>query len=130
MPSPFDRFHHRIDQFATAKDYKRPKQGPRKGIKRATEQHAEELKRSLAAAWADAAGLIASRDGALGDAGTYLDFETLPNALSRPKLEKGASGWPVLTGRLMASRAAPCLCLTRHAVFSILNWTNIATNEA
>ena len=80
MPSPFDRFHLRIDQFATAKDYKRPKQGPRQGIQRATEQHAEELKRNLAAAWADTTALIASRDDTpAGDAGTYLDFETLPN---------------------------------------------------
>lgn len=80
MPSPFDRFHLRIDPFATAKDYQRPRQGPRDGIARATEQHAEDLRRSLAAAWADAAGLIAARDDApAGDAGTYLDFETLPN---------------------------------------------------
>ncbi|SEK00161.1 Subtilase family protein [Sphingobium sp. AP50] len=79
MPSPFDRSHLNIDAFATAKPYQRPNQGPRDGVQRATEQHAENLKRQLATAWADMTSLVSSRDGSpAGNAGTYLDFETLP----------------------------------------------------
>lgn len=79
MPSPFDRDHLRIDDFATAKAYQRPSQGPRDGIERETRRHAENLKRELAAAWAATTDLVAARDSApVGEVGRYLDFETRP----------------------------------------------------
>lgn len=80
MPSGFKRQHLRIDQLVDLKPYQRPKRGMGgRDPGRATEKHAEALKQEIATAWAAANELIEARDGAVaGEAGRYLDFETLP----------------------------------------------------
>lgn len=81
MPSGYKRQHLRVDHFVDLKPYRRPNRTvPVRDLGRETERHAEHLKRELASAWADASGLLASRDAQItGDPGRYIDFETLPN---------------------------------------------------
>jgi hypothetical protein len=81
MVSGYIRQHIRVDRFVDLKAYKRPNRGMgAKDLGRETERHAEQLKRDLAASWADADGLVAQRDAEfVGDAGRYVDFDTLPN---------------------------------------------------
>lgn len=79
MPSGFNKRHIRIDAFGKAMPYQRPKRKitPRTA-ERETERHAEALKRDLAAAWAAADVAISARpDDFEGQAGRYIDFETL-----------------------------------------------------
>ena len=53
---------------------------PTRDVGRETVRHAESLKRQLAEAWADADGILASRDEEVaGKPGQYIDFETLPD---------------------------------------------------
>lgn len=81
MPSGYKRQHLRIDRFVDLKPYRRPnRMVPARDLGRETERHAESLKRDLASAWADAAGLIAARDADMtGTPGRYIDFVTLPD---------------------------------------------------
>jgi hypothetical protein len=81
MVSGYVRQHLRIERFVDLKPYKRPNRAMgSKGLGRETEQHAEQLKRDLAVAWASTEGLIAERDAVYtGEAGRYIDFDTLPN---------------------------------------------------
>lgn len=81
MVSGYIRQHLRVDRFVDLKPYKRPKRAMgARDLGRETERHAEQLKRDLAAVWANAEGIIAERDGAFaGEAGRYVDFDTLPN---------------------------------------------------
>lgn len=81
MPSGYNRHHLHVDKFVDLKAYKRPNRGmAARDLGRETEQHAEQLKRDVAAAWADAEGLVATRDDAfVGEPGIYLDFETMPD---------------------------------------------------
>lgn len=82
------RPHLRIDRFATEAPYKRPKNGgggnPNYG--REFGQHAEDLKRNLATAWAGADGLLFEREGVVGQAGSYVAFQTAIDA-PLPNLE-------------------------------------------
>lgn len=81
MANEFTRPHVRVDAFVVSKPYKRPKRNMGGGnVARQTEKHAEKLKRDLAAAFAEAGGILTARDGNFrGDPGRYLDFETVPN---------------------------------------------------
>ena len=79
MANDFKRQHIRVDHFVDLKPYQRPKR--KMGATdygRETEQHAENLKREVAQAWAAADGLIASRDADFsGSPGRYIEFETI-----------------------------------------------------
>lgn len=81
MVSGYIRQHLRVERFVDLKPYKRPKRAMgAKDLGRVTEQHAEQLKRDLASAWASTDGIIAERDAAyLGEVGRYVDFDTLPD---------------------------------------------------
>lgn len=81
MVSGYIRQHLRIERFVDLRPYKRPNRAMgSKDLGRETEQHAEQLKRDLAVAWASTDGLIAERDAVFtGEAGRYLDFDTLPD---------------------------------------------------
>lgn len=76
------RPHLRIDRFATEAPYKRPKGGggSRRTYGREFGQHAEDLKRDLAAAWADADGLLFQREAPVGAPGAYVAFQTAVDA--------------------------------------------------
>lgn len=82
------RPHLRIDRFAAEAPYQRPRSGgsARNTYGRAFGQHAEDLKRDLATAWADADGLLFQREGPVGDAGAYVAFQTAVGA-RLPELE-------------------------------------------
>jgi hypothetical protein len=94
------RPHLRIDQFARETPYQRPKGGggARKHYGRAFGQHAEDLKRNLATAWADADGLLAQREDAIGQAGAYISFSTAPDA-PLPNLEWKREGLRLAAAR-------------------------------
>jgi hypothetical protein len=94
------RPHLRIDRFAHEAPYQRPRGGGggRKHYGRAFGQHAEDLKRDLATAWADADGLLAQREAAVGEAGAYVSFSTALGA-PLPNLE-----WKSQCLRLAAAR--------------------------
>lgn len=76
------RPHLRIDRFAIEAPYRRPRSGGggQRNYGREFGQHAEDLKRNLATAWADADGLLFQRDGVIGEAGTYVSFQTAIDA--------------------------------------------------
>lgn len=107
MPSGYDRKHVRVDQFVESKPYKRPNRMiQRADLGRETERHAEQLKRDFASAWASAEGLIAARDGDVrGEAGTYIDFTTLPNQ-PLPDLNWTSKGIRLATASRSAEGAA------------------------
>ena len=81
MVSGYIRQHLRVERFVDLRPYKRPNRAMgSKDLGRETEQHAEQLKRDLAVAWASTDGLIAERDPVFtGEAGRYVDFDTLPD---------------------------------------------------
>ncbi len=87
------RPHLRIDRFAREAPYQRPRGGGggRKHYGRAFGQHAEDLKRDLATAWADADSLFAQREDAVGEAGGYVSFSTAVGA-PLPNLEWKSQG--------------------------------------
>ena len=60
MVSGFIRQHLRVERFVDLRPYKRPNRAMgSKDLGRETEQHAEQLKRDFAVAWASTDGLIA-----------------------------------------------------------------------
>jgi hypothetical protein len=81
MVSGYIRQHLRVERFVDLRPYKRPNRAMgSKDLGRETEQHAEQLERDLAVAWASTDGLIAERDPVfIGEAGRYVDFDTLPD---------------------------------------------------
>lgn len=82
MANDYKRKHIRVDNFVDLKPYQRPNRAMgRNDYGRETERHAEHLKREAAQAWANADGLISSRDADVaGQPGRYLEFETLADA--------------------------------------------------
>lgn len=82
------RPHLRIDRFATEAPYQRPRGGGgnRNTYGREFGQHAEDLKRDLAGAWADADSLLFHREAPVGEPGAYVAFETAVDA-PLPSLE-------------------------------------------
>jgi hypothetical protein len=94
------RPHLRIDRFAREAPYQRPKGGGggRKHYGRAFGQHAEDLKKDLATAWADADSLLAQREDAVGDAGAYILFSTAVGA-PLPNLEWKREGLRLAAAR-------------------------------
>lgn len=103
MVSGYIRQHVRVERFVDLKQYQRPKRKiGSKDLGRETERHAEDLKRDLATAWANADGIIAEREGAFaGEPGRYIDFDTLPGQ-PLPNLDWNSKGIRLAS----ASRAA------------------------
>lgn len=94
------RPHLRVDRFARETPYQRPKigGGGRNDYGRAFEQHAEDLKQDLAAAWAEADSLLAQREDPVGAAGAYVSFQTALEA-SLPNLEWKREGLRLAAAR-------------------------------
>jgi hypothetical protein len=94
------RPHLRIDRFAREAPYQRPKGGGggRKHYGRAFGQHAEDLKKDLATAWADAHSLLAQREDAVGQPGAYVSFSTAQDA-PLPNLEWKREGLRLAAAR-------------------------------
>ena len=94
------RPHLRVERFVAEAPYKRPAGGGggSKDYGRTYDQHAENLKRDTAAAWATADSLLSHRQDAEGVAGAYLAFETAVDA-SLPNLEWKTQGLRLATAQ-------------------------------